>query len=96
MREVIIPFMPRATGEDGVRYRVRVIGHERADGVWEGQIEFSTDGARIVSGVETTQLTNEALEQWATALDPMYVRNALSRAQKQKRRTLRSASLSLS
>jgi len=82
MREIIIPFMPRVFGDDGLRYRVRVIGHERADGIWEGQIEYSHDGIRLVTGIETTQFTNEALEQWATTLDPIYVQRALSRARR--------------
>jgi hypothetical protein len=69
-------------GENGVHHRVRVIGHERADGIWEGQIEFSHDGTRLVTGIETTQFTNEALEQWATTLDPLYVQHALTRARR--------------
>ncbi|HSP35440.1 MAG TPA: hypothetical protein VLU46_14090 [Thermoanaerobaculia bacterium] len=82
MREIIIPFVPRVTGEDGTRYRVRVLGHQRADGIWEGQLEYSHDGLRLLTGVETTQFTNEALEQWATTLDPIYVLRALSRARR--------------
>lgn len=82
MREVIIPFDPRVIGNDGHRYRVRVIGHEGADGVWEGQLEFSHDGVRLLTGVETTQHTNEALEDWATSLDPVYVKRAWSRARR--------------
>lgn len=80
MREIIIPFVPRVIGDDGVRYRVRVIGHQRADGIWEGHLEFSHDGRRLVTAVETTQFTNESLERWATTLDPIYVQHALSRA----------------
>ena len=80
MREIIIPFVPSVIGDDGQRYRVRVIGHQRADGTWEGQIEFSHDGIRLITGVETIQFTNEALEQWATRLDPISVHGALSRA----------------
>ncbi len=82
MREIIIPFSPRVIGSDGTHHRVRVIGHERADGTWEGQIEFSHDGSRLVTGVETTQFTNEALEQWAITLDPVYVQRALTRARR--------------
>jgi hypothetical protein len=47
MREIIIPFIPRVTGDDGVRCRVQVIGREREDGSWEVQIEFSDDGKRL-------------------------------------------------
>jgi hypothetical protein len=82
MKEIIIPFIPRVTGDDGTPYRVRVIGHERADGIWEGQLEFSHDGIRLVTGMETTRMTNEELEHWAGTLDPIYVQRALSRARR--------------
>lgn len=82
MREVIIPFVPRVIGNDGHRYRVRVIGHARADGTWEGQLEFSHDAVRLLTGVETMHPSNESLEEWATALDPVYVQRAFSRARR--------------
>jgi hypothetical protein len=80
MREIIIP-LPSSIVE-GVSHRVRVIGHERADGIWEGVIEYLHEGTRLVTGVETTQTNADALEYWASGLERFYIDSALRRARR--------------
>ena len=41
MREIIIPFVSKVVDSEDIPFRVRVIGQERADGVWEGRVEFT-------------------------------------------------------
>jgi hypothetical protein len=80
MREIIIPFTPTVSSKDGATWRVNVIGHERADGIWEGTIEFQSDKARLVTRMETTQRNSNDITSWATALKPIYFERALDRA----------------
>jgi len=80
MREIIIPFTPTVCSKDGATWRVKVIGHERADGIWEGSIEFRTESARRVTRMETTQLSGDGIQSWATGLAPIYFERALDRA----------------
>ncbi|HEX9163652.1 MAG TPA: hypothetical protein VF980_18235 [Thermoanaerobaculia bacterium] len=82
MREILIPFVPRVTSPEGAEYRIRIVGHERADGIWEGVIEFHRDDTRLVTGVETTQPDAESLEKWAGSLKTMYFEAALRRARR--------------
>ena len=80
MREMVIPYAYIVSSPDGSAYRARVIGHERADGIWEGVIEFSRDKTRLITKIETTQANAGALEYWAMGLEEVYVENALTRA----------------
>jgi len=80
MREIMIPFASKVNASDGNAYEVRAIGHERADGIWEGVIDFQHDATRLVTGVETTQANADALEYWATGLSALYLEGALRRA----------------
>ncbi len=82
MREIIVPFALPVQSTTGARYIVRVIGHERADGIWEGVIEFQHEGSRLVTGVETMQSNAGEIEFWATGLKPVYVDEALRRARR--------------
>jgi hypothetical protein len=80
MREIIIPFLSTVT-TDSDEYQVRAVGNQRADGIWEGHIEFHSDsGDRLVTGLETTQTDASALEEWASSLARIYVDSALRRA----------------
>ena len=66
---------------DGSTYKARVIGFERADGKWEGRVEFqSPSGKTITTGHETTQPNLTDLEYWATGLEQIYLEGALQRA----------------
>ena len=82
MREILIPFTSSVTSPTGEQFRVRIIGHERADGIWEGVIEFHCDAIRLVTGTETTQPNADALETWACQLSRPYYEAALCRARR--------------
>jgi hypothetical protein len=66
----------------GTVYRARVCGRQRADGTWEGWMEFDpvTGGATLRTARETTQPNLHDLEYWATGLTPVYLEGALRRA----------------
>jgi hypothetical protein len=67
----------------GVIYRATVHGEERADGTWEGWIEFRPlDGGApaLRTGQETSQPDRGALAYWASGLEPVYIDGAFSRA----------------
>jgi hypothetical protein len=88
MREIVIPFLTTVT-TDSTEYQVRAVGNQRADGIWEGHIEFQSDsGERLVTGLETTQTDATALQEWASSLAKIYVDSALRRAR--MRRAVRS------
>jgi hypothetical protein len=67
---------------DGLLYVPRIYGDERADGTWEGWIEFHPVGAGEIRATdrETTQPNRRALEYWATGLEPVYYEGAFARA----------------
>ena len=68
----------------GHLYDVLVYGEPRADGTWEGWLEFHPLSAALRArrtGRETTQPDRAALEYWATGLEPLYLNGAFERAQ---------------
>lgn len=65
-------------------YVVHICGQERADGTWEGWIEFhspDSNHAILSTEQETSQPNRTALEYWADGLEPIYLDGALARAQ---------------
>ena len=71
---------------DGSKYKVRVLGFERDDGMWEGRIEFQNGSGQLVStGHETTQPNLTDLQYWATGLETIYLEGALQRALRNRR-----------
>jgi hypothetical protein len=62
-------------------YAARACGRERADGLWEGWIEFDpTDGAETLrSERETTQPNLVDLQYWATGLSKVYLDGVMAR-----------------
>jgi hypothetical protein len=71
------------TGENGVAYNVCACGEPRADGTWEGWIEFRpSDGTRPIlrTDRETSQPDKPALAYWASGLEPLYFEGAFARA----------------
>ena len=65
-------------------YVVWICVEERADGTWEGWLEFHpTDpGKRILrTHQESSQPNRAAIEYWADGLEPVYLEGALARAQ---------------
>jgi hypothetical protein len=80
MSEVLIEF-ENDIERDGAIYRARAVGRERADGLWEGWVEFEgAGGVRLTSSRETTQPSHETLKYWATGLTHAYLEGALERA----------------
>jgi hypothetical protein len=66
---------------EGLIWVPSIYGEQRADGTWEGWIEFrSVDGAVRATDRETTQPNRDALEYWATGLEPVYYEGAFARA----------------
>lgn len=83
MRELIREYTTRVRGRDETTYIVRAYGEERADGTWMAWLEFSPVdwGKRILhTDQETTQPHREAVEYWASGLEPVYLEGALARA----------------
>jgi translation initiation factor IF-1 len=68
---------------DGELFRTRVCGERRLDGLWTGWLEFDDEHGQITwrTERETTQPTREALDYWASGLEPVYVQGAFTRAQ---------------
>ena len=67
----------------GNLYEVFVYGEPRLDGTWEGWLEFVPLDSALSSrrtDRETTQPDLQALEYWATGLEPMYLAGAFERA----------------
>ena len=59
-----------------------ICGKERADGTWEGWIEFHPAGGGevLLTDQETSQPNRAALEYWADGLEPVYLDGAFARA----------------
>ena len=80
-----IETLSTAVGDGNGRfYRVSVLGMQRSDGEWEGWLEFTPQGGPgpvLLTPVETTQATRDALLFWATGLEPTYLSGALARAE---------------
>jgi hypothetical protein len=79
---MIIRTHPAKLNDGGTTYDVRICGQERADGTWEGWLEFYASDANypVRTGQETSQPNRSALEYWADGLEPVYLEGALARA----------------
>ena len=67
----------------GDDYRVTLLGHARADGIWEGRVAFKplTFGGDVIeTPVETTQPDERALIRWAEGLSNTFFDGAFRRA----------------
>ena len=83
MAELIREHPSRVT-DDGTTYVARVYGTERADGTWEGWLEFHpSDNSKppLRTQEETSQPNRITIEYWAFGLEPIYLEGALARAQ---------------
>ncbi len=80
---MLISKLPALIARGTVSYVVHVCGQERADGTWEGWLEFhpSGGGSILRTDQETSQPNRTALEYWADGLEPVYLEGALARAQ---------------
>lgn len=81
MAELILQRRRHVDGSAGREYDVLVYGR-RAQGTWEGWLEFHpiTGGLVLRTERETTQPSREALEYWATALEHTDFEGAFGRA----------------
>jgi hypothetical protein len=71
MAEVIHKHSTHVRTTSGHIFRTRVCGERQPDGLWTGWLEFDD---------ETTQPNREALDYWASGLEPVYVEGAFARA----------------
>jgi hypothetical protein len=81
--QFIQQYTQRLTDENGVTYTVSAYGEARADGTWEGWIEFKPlDSIHPILRTEreTTQPNKTALAYWASGLEPLYLEGAFARA----------------
>lgn len=81
MAEVLVDFESTWKGPDGKDYEARVCGRGRADGLWEGWLEFTPvgGGETIATERETTQPNRDDAIYWASGLTWGYVDGALMR-----------------
>lgn len=87
MAEVLVVYDIQLQGQDGGLYGARACGRQRADGLWEGWIEFdAAGGGTIQTGRETTQPNRADLMYWATGLTAGYLDGALLRTLRPERR----------
>lgn len=81
MAELIQTYAEVVRDARGEEYTAHACGAARADGHWEGWLEFhSAAGAVRRTGRETTQPDREALAYWASGLEPVYLEGAFARA----------------
>jgi hypothetical protein len=81
--EIIQQYATTVQAPGGGVYTPQVRGEQRADGTWEGWIEFHAaagSGPILRTGRETTQPDRDALAYWASGLEPLYFEGALARA----------------
>jgi len=64
-------------------FATRVCGERQPDGLWTAWLEFTDErGNRSLrTPRETTQPSRDALDYWASGLEPIYVEGAFARAQ---------------
>ena len=84
MAELIQEYLTPVIDESGAVYTARAYGQERADGTWEGWLEFRPeDGAEgnvLRTGQETSQPNRKTIEYWASGLEAVYLEGAFARA----------------
>ena len=84
MSERIEKFTTVVRDQDGITYEVEAVGATTAQGLWEGWLEFAPSNASLPilrTERETTQPNKQALEYWASGLEPVYFQGAFARAQ---------------
>ena len=81
--------------EAGATFLVTVHGEKRADGTWEGWLEFTSevDGSAFATERETTQPSLSALRYWASGLEPIYLDGAFRRAAERAKAYVRTPAL---
>ena len=81
MAELIQTYAEALRDARGEEYTVHAYGEARADGNWEGWLEFHSAAGEVRrTNRETTQPNREALAYWASGLEPVYLDGAFVRA----------------
>ena len=83
MVELIHRYTVEVKDASGIAYQVYACGKRRADGRWEGWLEFcpvNDTGPTLRTERETTQPDKPALAYWASGLEPLYFEGAFERA----------------
>ena len=68
---------------DGVAYVPRTYGAQQSDGTWEAWLEFvplDPQTPALRTDRETSQASRQALDTWASGLEPAYFEGAFARA----------------
>lgn len=84
MAEVLVKFSEPVRGGDGKLYWAQACGGVAEDGLWEGWLEFESDGATMRSARETEQPKRDDLVYWAQGLTMTYLEGSLERARRLK------------
>lgn len=81
MAEIIEHLPYTVTDAQGRQYYVSVAGNRRADGEWQGWLEYVPldDSDPLITSTETTQSNRGALQHWAEGLTETYVQGAFAR-----------------
>lgn len=81
MAEVLVEFTVPVE-RDGRLYWPRALTRKADDGLWEGWLEFATEGsdATLRTARETEQPSRDEVMYWATGLSATYLEGALDRA----------------
>lgn len=82
MAEVLVKFSEPVRGGDGRLYWAQACGSVAEDNLWQGWLEFETDGSAIRSARETEQPNRADLMYWAQGLTMAYLEGALDRARR--------------
>jgi hypothetical protein len=82
MAELIHNHSTHVRTPEGEIFTTRVFGERQRDGMWAGWLEFDDGRGHVVlrTGPETKQPSRDALDYWATGLEPVYVEGAFARA----------------
>jgi len=84
MAELIHEYSTHVRSSQGARFVPRTYGEQRSDGTWIGWLEFVPTSHHVPTlrtDRETSQPNRQALEYWASGLEPVYLEGAFARAQ---------------
>ena len=83
MSEVVRDYESRVVDSEGNTYTARAMGNAMADRPWFGWLEFQSlaEPLRVLrTDRETTQPSRDALQYWASGIEPIYLAGAFTRA----------------
>jgi hypothetical protein len=80
MVEVLVKYTEPVRAADGTSYWAQACGDIAENNLWEGWIEFVSDGHALRTGRETEQPNRDDLIYWAEGLTYPYLEGALDRA----------------